>query len=251
MRMHSMIAGLIAWSCCVSGLILPVEAQYSGSMASADGSGQPAGPVLRDPVLPAPPTASVHEGGATTAKPSTTSSSTTTVQQQVTTPTSQATTTVTQTTSTVQQATTPTAQPAATTVKSKKYKRERHRWDFRTARRLAKDHWLDKAVEANPALVEGICSHYTAALILAKHPRLGEVAQWDHYTCRRLTKWKTVARILAKNGECYKVVALDPEGVYRAVRRDKMFAKLLTTNPMYDQMIYDNPDLGRLMATFM
>jgi hypothetical protein len=179
--------------------------------------------------------------------PATTSTTTTTVQQQVTTPTTQSTTTVTQTQST----TAPAAQPVTATVKGKKYKRERHRWDFRTARRLAKDHWLDKAVEADPALVEGICSHYTAALILARHPRLGEIAQWDHYTCRRLTKWKTVARILAKNGECYKVVALDPEGVYRAVRRDKMFAKLLTTNPMYDQMVYDNPDLGKLMATFM
>jgi hypothetical protein len=247
MRMHSIVAGLIACSCWVSGLVLPVEAQYSASSPAADGSAQPAGPVLRDPVLPVPPTASVHEGGATTAKPATTSTTTTTVQQQVTTPTTQSTTTVTQTQST----TAPAAQPVTATVKGKKYKRERHRWDFRTARRLAKDHWLDKAVEADPALVEGICSHYTAALILARHPRLGEIAQWDHYTCRRLTKWKTVARILAKNGECYKVVALDPEGVYRAVRRDKMFAKLLTTNPMYDQMVYDNPDLGKLMATFM
>jgi len=116
---------------------------------------------------------------------------------------------------------------------------------------MAKYHWLDKAVEADPSLVESICHHYTAALILARHPRLGQIAQYDHYTCRRLTRWKTVARVLAKNGECAKVVALDPEGIYRAIKRDKRLVKLLATNPQFAEMIDENPDLGLLISQYM
>lgn len=161
----------------------------------------------------------------------------------------------TQTTTTVTETQAPSLRPAvvttSTSAKPIKYKRQHSRSDWHTARRMAKYHWLDKAAEADPSLVEAICSHYTAACILAKHPRLGAVAQFDHYTCRRLTKWKSVARILAKNGECQKVVLLDPEGMYRALKRDKRLAKILSTNPMFDQMLVDNPDLGRMMATLM
>lgn len=125
------------------------------------------------------------------------------------------------------------------------------RSDRRTAVQMAKYHWLDKVAESDPGIVAAITTHYTAALELAKHPRLGEIAEADHYLCRRLTKWKTVARRLAKNGEADKVVALDPEGMYRAIRRDKATARRLVKNPMFDQMVYDNPDLGKLVAAYM
>ncbi len=138
---------------------------------------------------------------------------------------------------------------SASVVQQKKVKHKRY--DFRTAHAMAKYHWLDKVAEADPGVVASICHHYWAALTLAQHPRLGEIAQWDHYTCRRLTKWKTVARMLAKNGECAKVVAYDPEGIYRAIKRDKTLARMLTTNPQFDQMIAENPDLGVLIAQYM
>lgn len=140
--------------------------------------------------------------------------------------------------------------PVAVTV-SKKYSTTDVRSDRRTAAQMAKYHWLDKVAQSDPGIVAAITTHYTAALELAKHPRLGEIAQADHYLCRRLTKWKTVARRLAKNGEADKVVALDPEGMYRAIRRDKATARRLVKNPMFDQMVYDNPDLGKLVAAYM
>jgi hypothetical protein len=132
-----------------------------------------------------------------------------------------------------------------------KYKPHYDRSDTRTAKRLATYHWLDKAVQADPSLVESICRHYGAAKLLAGHPRLGEIAQYDHYTCRRLTRYKTCARILASSGECSKVIALDPEGIYRAIKRDRRIAKLLATNPNFNEMIEETPDLGLLISKYM
>jgi len=127
----------------------------------------------------------------------------------------------------------------------------RIRSDSGMARRLAKYHWLDKVGESDPQIIDAVASHYTAALILANHPRLGEIAETDHYLCRRLTKWKTVARRMAQNGEADKVVALDPEGIYRVIKRDKATARRLARNPMFDQMVNENPDLGKLIAAYM
>lgn len=146
--------------------------------------------------------------------------------------------------------TTTTSQPQVLAV-SKHYSTTDVRSDRRTAVQLAKYHWLDKVAASDPGIVAAITTHYTAALELAKHPRIGEIAEADHYLCRRLTKWKTVARRLAKNGEADKVVALDPEGMYRAIRRDRATARRLVKNPMFDQMVYDNPDLGKLVAAYM
>jgi hypothetical protein len=134
---------------------------------------------------------------------------------------------------------------------SKKYSTTDVRSDRRTAVQMAKYHWLDKVAEADPGIVAAITTHYTAAMELAKHPRIGEIAEADHYLCRRLTKWKTVARRLAKNGEADKVVFLDPEGMYRAIRRDKATARRLVKNPMFDEMVNQNPDLGKLVAAYM
>jgi hypothetical protein len=119
------------------------------------------------------------------------------------------------------------------------------------ARRLAKYHWLDKVGESNPEIIEAVARHHSAAIILAQHPRLGEIAEADHYLCRALTKWKNVARLMAQNGQADKVVALDPEGIYRMIKRDRVTARRLARNPMFDQMVNENPDLGKLIAAYM
>jgi hypothetical protein len=158
-------------------------------------------------------------------------------------------------TTTTTTTTTTTDQPQSTTVeKSQSFGRltaKRIRSDSGTARRLAKYHWLDKVAESNPGLIQAIAAHHTAAIILANHPRLGAIAEADHYLCRYLTRWKDVARAMVQNGEADQVVALDPEGIYRVIKRDKATARRLARNPMFDQMVNENPDLGKLIATYM
>lgn len=144
----------------------------------------------------------------------------------------------------------PTAKPAE--VKTEYTTRVEHlRRDGRMARRMARYHWLDKAAQANPAIVEAITQHRRAAMLVAKHPRLGYIAEADHYLCRRLTRWKSVARLLAASPQANRVIALDPEGIYSAIKRDKRTARILAKNPNFDQMIVENPDLGQLIATYM
>lgn len=127
----------------------------------------------------------------------------------------------------------------------------RLRYDQKAAKRLAKYHWLDKVADANPRVIEAITDHKSAAKILAKHPRLSEIADADHYVCRRITKWKPAARELARNGEVKEVAMLDPEGIYSAIQRDRKIIRILSRNPMFDQMIVDNPDLGRMISKYM
>lgn len=104
-------------------------------------------------------------------------------------------------------------------------RRNRIRKSRGAANAMARYHWLDKAARANPQLIESITDFHSAAMILAKHPRLGEIAEADHYLCRRLTRWKSVARALAVNPQADRVIALDPEGIYRAVKQDRQLAK--------------------------
>lgn len=127
----------------------------------------------------------------------------------------------------------------------------RLRKDRKAAKRLANYHWLDKAADANPRIIEAITMHKSAAKILAKHPRLAEVAEADHYTCRRITNYKSAARVLAANGDVKEVAALDPEGLYIAIKRDKKIIKILSRNPIFDQMIVENPDLARVISKYM
>jgi hypothetical protein len=124
----------------------------------------------------------------------------------------------------------------------------RLRRDKKSARKIAKSHWLDKAAAANPGIIEAITRWKGASTIVARHPRLAAIADADHYLCRRLTKWKSVARVLCKNGQVKTVIDYDPEGIYYAVRRDKKIIRILAKNPSFDQMIVDNPDLGRELA---
>jgi len=134
---------------------------------------------------------------------------------------------------------------------TKSIRPNRIRRDRKTANMMARYHWLDKAALADPQLIESITDYHSAAMLIAKHPRLGDIAEADHYLCRRLTRWKDVARALAVSPQADRVITLDPEGIYRAVKRDRRLPKLLARNPMFHRMIVDNPDLGRLLSTFM
>lgn len=127
----------------------------------------------------------------------------------------------------------------------------RIRSDGRLAKRLAKYHWLDKMVAANPEISEAVNNHRRAAMILAEHPRITEIAEADPYLCRRITKWKGAARRLAANPNARYVISRDPEGIYRAIRRDKKISEILSKNPVFDQMIVDNPELGRVISHYM
>jgi len=127
----------------------------------------------------------------------------------------------------------------------------RVRIDRRLARKMAKDHWLEKAAAADPSLIDAITQYSSAAKILAKHPRIGTIAEADHYTCRNITRWKTASRNLARNPEVKEVIDCDPEGIYRAIKRDSKIGKLLVKQPDFSQIIVDNPELGKLLATHM
>lgn len=134
---------------------------------------------------------------------------------------------------------------------AKSIKPNRIRKDRSAANSMARYHWLDRAALANPQLIESITDFHSASMILAKHPRLGEIAEADHYLCRRMTRWKDVARKLAVNPDCDKVIARDPEGIYRAIKKDRGLARILARNPMFHRMIGENPDLGKLLSTYM
>jgi len=125
------------------------------------------------------------------------------------------------------------------------------RRDAATARRVAAYTWLDKMVAADPELVASICSFSSAAKILARHKHIDRIAEMDHYTCRRITQYRGAAIELVKNPHAVRVVTLDPEGLYVAIRKDRAIVKKLTKNPNFDQMVVQNPDLGRVLASYM
>lgn len=125
------------------------------------------------------------------------------------------------------------------------------RHDKATAVRMANYRWLDKMAAADPGLVAAICTYEKAAKLLANHPHLDKIAEADHYTCRRITKWKSAARILTANPKALEVVTLDPEGIYRAIKADRTIARRLSKNFFFDQMIVQNPDLGKFIANNM
>ena len=123
--------------------------------------------------------------------------------------------------------------------------------DSATAVKMARMRWLDKMVTADPGLVAAICSHAASARVLAAHPHLDKIAEADHYTCRRITKWGSAAVVLTKNPQALRVVTLDPEGIYRAIKHDRTIARRLTKNANFNQMVVENPDLGKLLSHYM
>jgi hypothetical protein len=125
------------------------------------------------------------------------------------------------------------------------------RTDEAMAKKMARNRWLDKMVAADPSLVAALCTHASSARILAAHPHIDKIAESDHYTCRRITKWGSASNILAKNPKALRVVTLDPEGLYRAIRHDRSMAHKISKNQFFDQMIVENPDLGKMLASYM
>jgi hypothetical protein len=128
---------------------------------------------------------------------------------------------------------------------------ERIRTDEKLAKRLAKSHWLEKAAAEDPEIIAAITQYPASAKILARHPRLGHIAEYDHYLCRQLTKWKDASRVLAKNPQAQGVIYYDPEGIYRAIKVDKGTARRLSRNTEFAQMVIDNPDLAKVLASYM
>lgn len=123
--------------------------------------------------------------------------------------------------------------------------------DRLVAYRLARDPWLYKSAAADPSVLESICKYAGAAKLLAKNRHLGDLAESDHYLCRRLTRWRGATLELVKNPQADRVIALDPEGIYRAIDLHPSIAYTLAKNIMFHQMITENPDLGKFIASHM
>ncbi len=119
------------------------------------------------------------------------------------------------------------------------------------AYRLARDPWLYKSAAADPSVLESICKYAGAAKLLAKNRHIGDLAESDHYLCRRLTRWRGATLELVKNPQADRVIALDPEGIYRAIDLHPSIAYTLAKNIMFHQMITENPDLGKFIASHM
>lgn len=128
---------------------------------------------------------------------------------------------------------------------------EKIRKDKWTAYKMAKVIWLDKVAQANPQIIEAICSHPGAAKILAQHRHLDKIAEADHYLCRRLCRWRGATEKLLRNKYCDKVIALDPQGMYLDLKNHPKDARLLTKSTMFNQMIDENPDLGKELSKHM
>ncbi len=133
----------------------------------------------------------------------------------------------------------------------KKLKSEHYKRYGAIAGRMARDQWLDRAAAADPAILTAICAHSHSAFVLAQHPHLDRIADADHYLCRRITKWRGASWALVQNPHVDHVIALDPEGIYRAIRANPGLAYKLSRHPMFSQMIMDNPELGVVIARHM
>jgi len=125
------------------------------------------------------------------------------------------------------------------------------RKDFRTAWNLAGDPFLFKMAAADPGIIAAICEHPWAAWRLTHNRHLGDLAECDHYLCRRLTRWSLATWSLIKSPQADRVIALDPEGIYRAIDRNPMVGHCLSKNVMFNNMVTENPDLGKFIATHM
>lgn len=101
------------------------------------------------------------------------------------------------------------------------------------AYRLAKYRFLEKVVEADPRIVAAICAHPGPAKILAKHLHLDRIAEQDHYLCRRLCRWKGATDKLVRNPHFQEVVELDPAGMYFAMNRNPVYARVLARQNMF------------------
>lgn len=101
------------------------------------------------------------------------------------------------------------------------------------AYRLAKYAWFDRVAEADPRIVAAVCAHPGPAKILAKHRHLDRIAEADHYLCRRLCRWNNATDKLVRNPYFDKVVALDPAGMYFAMNRHPVYARVMARQTMF------------------
>lgn len=119
------------------------------------------------------------------------------------------------------------------------------------AYRMARDPWIDKACAADPTLVAAICAHPGPAKLLAKHRHVAAIAEADHYLCRRLTRWGGATWALIKNKWAGEVITKDLQGIYWAIDRNRRVARVLSRHPMFNQMVVENPELGKFISRYM
>lgn len=145
----------------------------------------------------------------------------------------------------------PQLKPAIKNASGTVYSPSHLRKDVGACKKLASLRWFDRVALAQPEVVASITSYSSSATILARHPHIDKIAEADPYLCRRLTKWPSAGRALARNARAYKVIARDPEGIYRAIKNDRSYAKLLSKNPYFNQMVVENPELGKVLSRYL
>lgn len=101
------------------------------------------------------------------------------------------------------------------------------------AYRLAKYRYFDKIAEADPRIVAAVCAHPGPAKVLAQHNHLDRVAEADHYLCRRLCRWKKSTDKLVRNPHFQEVIEFDPAGMYFAMNRNPVYARVIARQPMF------------------
>ncbi len=143
------------------------------------------------------------------------------------------------------------SQPAPVKEAPQSARAKKIRTDWRIAYRMAKDPWLFKIAAADPSILAAICEHSGAATRLVKNRHLGDLASCDHYLCRRLTRWSGATWALVRSPQAEKVIAFDPEGIYRAIDKNPAIAHALAKNIMFNEMVTENPDLGKFIALHM
>ena len=127
----------------------------------------------------------------------------------------------------------------------------RKRMSRLTAIQMAKESFFDVTAAADPELVSEVCKYKHAAELIAAHRRIAKIADADHYLCRRLTRWPSAAAIMIANPDVEHVVTLDPKGLYFAIEREPALSRELARHVMFNDMLTQNPDLGRVIAANM
>ncbi len=117
--------------------------------------------------------------------------------------------------------------------------------------KMARDPYFYETAQADPTMVAAVCAHRNTATWLAKNRHLDRVADADPLLCRRLTKWHSSAVALVRNPNCRHVIALDPEGLYTVVNRYPNIARILASNQMFNELVAENPEIGRFISLHM
>jgi hypothetical protein len=157
--------------------------------------------------------------------------------------------TVTETTTTTTTGTTTTTDKSIELTAHKVHNKLRK--DQFIAWKMARDPYFYETAQADPSMVAVVCAHRNTATWLAKNRHLDRVADADPLLCRRLTKWHSSAVALVQNPWCRHVIALDPEGLYTVVNRYPGIAGILASNQMFNELVAENPEIGRFISLHM